>query len=169
MKLSSISLFLLSSCFLMLEGCNNKAYYYTNGATAANPNPATTVVEPFIFEVQVGVADKKKITVAVFFNRIGGEKYKDASVEFACSEFEVLVDGKKLKPVRVLCPTGKELLQLKQINADFETPNGRPKTAVVKVPSIKVTATDPPQAPVGIRQSTVTFSLREYERSFGFR
>jgi hypothetical protein len=169
MRLTVSGAALLSLCLLSTAGCDNKAYYYTNGATESNPNPATTIAEPFVFEAQVSGADGKKITVVIFFHRIAGEKYTDASVEFACSQFAVVVDGKKLKPLRTLCSSGKELLQLKHINADFETPSGRPKVAVVTVPSIKVIAMDPPQAPIEAQQSSVTFTLREYDRGFGFR
>jgi hypothetical protein len=160
---------LLSLCLPIVDGCDNKAHYYTNGATVSNPTTATTIVEPFVFDTQIASTDGKKITVTIFFQRIAGEKYKQAIVELDCSQLEVFVHGKKLTPVRVLCPSGTELLQAKQINADFATPNGRPQAAVVTVPSIKVIATDPPRAAIEIRQSSVTFTLNEYERGFGFR
>ena len=169
MRLNLFGFGLLGLGLFILEGCNNKAYYYTNGATVENPNPGRRVAEPFAFEVQVAHADGKKMTVAVFFNRIPGEKFEEASVEFACPEFEVLVAGQKLKPLHMTCPTGKELLQLKQIYADFATPNGRPQTAVVMVPSIKVTTTGASQKRTDVPRYSVTFTLNEYDRSFGVR
>ncbi len=147
------------------QGCDNKAYYYIEGATH---KPETqTVLEPFVFVTQVKFSDGKKITVGVFIRRNNTEKHKEASVEFVCSDFEVFVEGKKLKLTRVMCPTGKELLELGQINADFATPNGRPKEITVSVPSIKVTTLDSPQKSNSVPKSSLIFTRRDYKRGFG--
>jgi hypothetical protein len=151
---------------LAISGCDNKAYYYTNGATVDNPDPGTVIVEPFTYSTQIAFVDGKKLTVATYINRILSDPYKEASVEIACPELEVLVDGVKLKQTRLFCPIGKELLLDKQINADFATPNGRPQTAVVTVPSIKVTAIDSQELPKFLSKSALTFTLHSYERSF---
>ncbi len=167
MRPNFLNFTLLLMCLFIVGGCD-KAYFYMNAGTIDNPLDRK-VIEPFIFDIQLSSADGKKITVDIFFSRISGEKYQEASVEFACPEFEVLVEGNKLKPVRVMCPSGKELLQLKRISADFATPNGRPKKAVVSVPTITVTAIDSQQKPIEMPKSTITFTLHEYDRSFGFR
>jgi hypothetical protein len=147
----------------VIAGCDNKAYYYTNGATVDNPDPGTVSIEPFTYSTQIAFVDGKKLTVATSINRVLSGPYIEASVEIACPELEVFVDGVKLKQTRLFCPVGKELLLDKQINADFATPNGRPQTVVVSVPSIKVTAVDGQKV---ISKSTLTFTLHSYERSF---
>lgn len=151
--------------FVILS-CDNKAYYYTNGATAENPDPGTASIEPFTYSTQIAFVDGKKLTVATYINRVSSGPYKEVSVEIACPELEVLVDGIKLKQTRLFCPIGKELLLDKQINADFKTPNGRPKVAVVTVPSMKVTAAGSLAPPIILNKFKVTFTLNEYERTF---
>jgi hypothetical protein len=154
---------------LAISACDNKAYYYTNGATVENPDPGTVTVEPFTYSTQIAFVDGKKLTVATSINRILAGPYQEATVDIACSELEVIVDDIKLTQTRLLCPTGKELLLIKQINADFATPDGRPQKVVVTVPSIKVTAADSQEQAKVLNKSTITFTLHEYERSFGLR
>jgi hypothetical protein len=110
--------------------------------------------------------DGKKLTVATSFMQPLLEPYKEVTVEIACPELEVFVDGVKLKQTRLFCPVGKELLLTEQVNADFATPDGRPQIAVVKVPSIKITTVGSQEPPKVFSQSTVTFTLHEYERGF---
>ena len=160
-------LFLLV-CLFATQGCDNKAYYYSAGPHPSSPE-ASTVVEPFVFTTQVAFSDGKRITVGVYFRRNNNEKHKQASLEIACAEFEAFVEGKKLKPIRVSCPAAKQPLELGQINADFETPNGRPKELTVSVPTIKVAALDSPNEPTELAKSSITFTRQEYGRSFGFR
>lgn len=157
---------LLLVCLFATQGCDNKNYVYTAGPYWSSPE-ASTVVEPFVFKTQVSFSDGKRITVAVPFLRNNNEKHKQASLEIACAEFEAFVEGKKLKPIRVYCPTGKELLERMHIEADFATPDGRPKQLTVSVPTIKVTALDSPNEPAVLAKSLITFTRQEYKRSFG--
>lgn len=169
MKLCLLLRGLMVLYLFVLGGCgDSKGYYYTDGATLENPWPSKKDLDPFVFDAGF-FANEKKIEVGISMSKYPIEKYKDVSIEFDCSELEVLVEGKKLKPLRVMCPLGKEFLELKRISADFATPDGRPSKAVVTFPGIKITSMDSHEQIKEFSKFAVTYTLQEYERPFGVR